>query len=94
MLSQNHVVRTPFICIISFGFQRVPLAVHCTWQAFNLRVAASRMGFVVFQAVEILVSFAAGLALVGFMFLHPKCARERLQRLWVNNAECAVCVCV
>lgn len=48
------------------------------------------MGFVIFQAVEILVSFAAALALVRFVFLHPERARERLQRLRVNDAEGAI----
>lgn len=52
------------------------------------------MGLVIFQAVEILVSFAAGLALIGFVFLHSKCARERLQSLGVDDAESAICVCV
>ena len=52
------------------------------------------MGFMIFQAIEILVSLAAGLALIGFVFLHPECAWERLERLGVDDAESAVCVCV
>ena len=48
----------------------------------------------VFQAVEVLVSFATCLALVGLVFLHAECAGEWLQCLGVDNAEGAIRVCV
>ena len=52
------------------------------------------MGFVVFEAVEVLVAFAASVAAVGFMFFHAEGAGVGGEGFGVDDGEGAVFVCV
>ena len=48
------------------------------------------MRLVIFEAVEVLVALAAGLALVGFVLLHALGARVGLEGVRVDDGEGAV----
>ena len=48
----------------------------------------------VFEAVEIFVAFAAGVALVGFVFFHAEGAGEGFEGFGIDDAEGPVAVCV
>lgn len=55
-------------------------------------VAGRRVLFVVFETVQVLVSFAANIALVRLLLLHAKSTRIRSGRLRVDDRERSVSV--
>ena len=61
-------------------------------RGLNLRVTVGRVGFVVFEAVEVLVAFAARIATVGFVLFHAQGTGIRVQSFGINDRECAIVV--
>ena len=66
-------------------------SVHDTCQ-LELGIAWWRVGFVIFEAVQVLVSFAAHLAAEWLFFLHADCARIGDRRFGIDDGKRAVCV--
>lgn len=66
----------------------------CLEMAIELHfwVAGRRVLFVVFETVQVLVSFAANIALVRLLLLHAKSTRIRSGRLRVDDRERSVSV--
>ena len=51
------------------------------------------MILVIFEAVEIFVSFATCAASIWFMFLHAECTGVDFVSVWVYNGEGTVIIC-
>lgn len=58
----------------------------------HLWVAGRRVLFVVFETIQVLVSFAANIALVRLLLLHAKSTRIRSGRFGVDDRECSISV--
>ena len=51
------------------------------------------MAFVIFEAIEILIPFAADIAPIGLVLLHAEGSWVRAESVGIDNGECAVFVC-
>jgi len=63
-------------------------------RVLDLRITRRAVVFVILQAVQVLVSLAACVAPVWFMFLHAYCPRVGRQGFRVDDTEGTVVICV